>query len=132
MMPRLASCLAVVLGAVALTGMGCSGIGEGDRCNALRSSDECASGLVCSGYPVGLATDHPIDFCPNNYCCPANVTPSDSPYCQPGCNGGAASICATDDGGAAACAFATCVADAGDPSTCAKGEGETGDGAAKE
>jgi hypothetical protein len=38
-----------------------------------------------------------IEFCPENYCCPVdsngNLTTSTNPNCQPGCNGGAASIC---------------------------------------
>jgi hypothetical protein len=109
-----------------LTWTGCNGAGEGDRCNPLRSSDECGSGLFCSGSPLGLAAAHPIDFCPNNYCCPANVTPSDSANCQPGCNGGAADICAADAGDTAACAFASCVADASDPSTCVGADAATG------
>jgi hypothetical protein len=116
MLARLCGCLAPALGALAL-GMGCSKPSEGDRCNPLRSSDECGSGLVCSGFPLGLAAAHPIEFCPDNYCCPANVTPSNSPYCQPGCNGGAAAICAAE-GGASVCAFAACVANAADASTC--------------
>ena len=115
---RLAGCLAALVGGLALTWTGCSGVGEGDRCNPLSSSDECGGGLFCSGSPLGLAAAHPIDFCPDNYCCPANVTPSDSPNCQPGCNGGAADICAADAGDTAACAFASCAADASDPSAC--------------
>jgi hypothetical protein len=39
-----------------------------------------------------------LEFCPENYCCPVdgngNLTTSTNPYCQKGCNGGAASICA--------------------------------------
>lgn len=115
---RLVGCLAALVGGLTLTWTGCSGVGEGDRCNPLRTSDECGSGLFCSGSPLGLAAAHPIDFCPDNYCCPANVTASDSPNCQPGCNGGAADLCAADAGDTAACAFASCVADASDPSTC--------------
>jgi hypothetical protein len=117
MLPRVGACLAAIVGALIL-GAACNQAGEGDRCNPLRSSDECGSGLVCSGNPVGLSAAHPIAFCPENYCCPVNVTPSDNPYCQPGCNGGAASICAAEGADAAACAFASCAADAANPATC--------------
>jgi hypothetical protein len=131
MLPRLGLCLAALLGALAVAG-GCgiySQGAEGDRCNPLRSSDECNSGLHCSGYPIGISASYPITYCPENYCCPATVTASDNPYCQAGCNGGAAAICAADDGDAAACAFASCAANAADPSSCSLDAG-TGDDAA--
>jgi hypothetical protein len=107
MLPRLGLCVAVLLGALALVG-GCYSEGtEGDRCNPLRSSDECNSGLVCSGNPIGIAAANPIAFCPENYCCPPNGGASSNPNCQPGCNGGAAAICAAAPATAdAACAFA--------------------------
>jgi len=117
MLPRLGLYLAVFLGALALFG-GCYAEGqEGDRCNPLRSSDECASGLHCSGNPIGISASYPIAFCPENYCCPAMVGPNDSPNCQNGCNGGADAICTAgmDPG---ACAFATCTAEGGAPGDC--------------
>jgi len=107
MLPRLGLCLAVLLGGLALFG-GCYSEGnEGDRCNPLRSSDECGSGLVCSGNPIGIAAANPIEFCPENYCCPPNGAPSSNPNCQPGCNGGASAICSADPMNADACAFAS-------------------------
>jgi hypothetical protein len=122
MLPRLGLCLAVAL---ALFG-GCYAEGqEGDYCNPLRSSDECNSGLHCSGNPIGISASYPIAFCPENYCCPAVPGPSDSPNCQPGCNGGAAAICAADMN-AGACAFAACAADAAEPSTCPVESGDAG------
>jgi hypothetical protein len=95
MLPRVGACLAVFLCALAFAGTGCNQSAEGDRCNPLRTSDECGSGLVCSGNPIGIAAANPIAFCPENYCCPANGAASSNPNCQPGCNGGAAAICAT-------------------------------------
>jgi hypothetical protein len=120
MRPRLRFCLAVVLGALAVIG-GCdyNEGAEGDRCNPLLTSNECNSGLVCSGYPIGQSTAYPIAFCPENYCCPPDLSQSTNPYCQPGCNGGAASICSALDGGdSAVCDFASCAADAGDSTAC--------------
>src|SRR5580658_8495900 len=107
MLPRLGLGLVLLLGATGLFG-GCYSEGtEGDRCNPLRSSDECNSGLVCSGNPIGIAAANPIAFCPENYCCPPNGGASSNPNCQPGCNGGAAAICAAAPATAdAACAFA--------------------------
>jgi hypothetical protein len=58
---------------------------EGDRCNPLLSHDECNAGLTCQ---------QPTN-CPENYCCPASGT-SSNPYCQAGCAGGLASICAVE------------------------------------
>jgi hypothetical protein len=82
--------------ALALAGLGCNEGAEGDRCNPDLSHDECNSGLVCT--PA-------TDLCPENYCCPADGK-SDNPYCQPGCNGGAAAICIADPMSDAACKFA--------------------------
>jgi hypothetical protein len=120
MVPRLGLCLAVLVEALAVAG-GCgiySEGAEGDRCDPLRSSDECNSGLHCSGNPIGISASYPIAFCPENYCCPAAVTASDNAYCQPGCNGGAAAICVADPTNAAACEFSSCAADAAEPSSC--------------
>jgi hypothetical protein len=110
MLPR--ACLLVgLLSAVAyFAGAGCIGgfsndnLSEGDRCNPLDSHNECAGGLICTGQ--GPAPT--IPFCAENYCCPVdsngNITSTNS-NCQPGCNGGAAAICAaTKD--PATCQFA--------------------------
>jgi|SRR5580704_8332824 hypothetical protein len=132
MLPRLGLCLAVLLGALAVAG-GCgiySEGAEGDRCDPLRSSDECNSGLHCSGNPIGISASYPIAFCPENYCCPTTVTASDNAYCQPGCNGGAAAICTADPTNAAACAFSSCAADAADPENCPLDGGASEDSAA--
>lgn len=86
---RIGSALAVLL-SVAWLAAGCNQGQEGDRCNPDLSHDECGSGLSCQ---------QPRD-CPENYCCPTSGTTS-NPYCQPGCNGGQASICAA--GGDADC-----------------------------
>lgn len=80
----------VVLVSAALLVTGCNQGAEGDRCNPDLSHDECNSGLRCT---------QPVN-CPENYCCPISGQ-SDDPYCQPGCNGGQASICAA--GGDADC-----------------------------
>jgi hypothetical protein len=82
---------------------GCDGGSEGDRCNPDLSHDECSSGLVCSQ----------PDFCPENYCCPTKG-PFSSPYCEPGCSGGAQSICNADPSNADACAYARPVIEAGE------------------
>ena len=96
---------------------------EGDRCNPYDSHNECKSGLACtvSAWQVAnqgtlsaqgntvlfLAAGAGVNgidggydvlaFCPENYCCPVDsngdLTPSSNPNCQPGCNGGASSIC---------------------------------------
>lgn len=79
--------VAAVLAAAAT---GCDTGNEGDRCNPDLSHDECGAGLSCQ---------QPKD-CPENYCCPTSGT-STNPYCQPGCAGGQASICAA--GGDADC-----------------------------
>jgi hypothetical protein len=66
---------------------------EGDRCNPLDSHNECASGLVCTGQGPSPA----VPYCPENYCCSVDSNGnlnSTNPNCQPGCNGGAAAICA--------------------------------------
>jgi hypothetical protein len=64
---------------------GCDVGNEGDRCNPSLSHDECDEGLKCTQPPN----------CPEFYCCP-NSGPSGNPFCQPGCAGGQASICASD------------------------------------
>jgi hypothetical protein len=99
-----------------------SNVSEGDRCDPYDSHNECSSGLQCtvSSWQVanqgmvaaqgntvlflapGAGTNtsgafNVLAFCPENYCCPVdssgNLTTSTNPNCQPGCNGGAASIC---------------------------------------
>jgi hypothetical protein len=111
----------LLIGLLFATTQGCIGgfneenISEGNRCNPLDSHDECASGLVCSGRGVAPA----VPYCPENYCCSVDSNGnlnSNNANCQPGCNGGAASICAaTKD--PSACAVAAGmpppVADAG-------------------
>jgi hypothetical protein len=87
---RLGWALAFAFGLFAVTGTGCNESQEGDRCNPDLSHDECNAGLSCQ---------QPVD-CPENYCCPTSGT-SSNPNCQPGCNGGQASICAA--GGDADC-----------------------------
>jgi hypothetical protein len=87
-------------------GFGNTNVSEGDRCNPLDSHNECASGLVCTGQ--ASLSSPAVPFCPENYCCSVdgngNIN-STNPNCQPGCAGGAASICKgnADPG---ACAFA--------------------------
>jgi len=88
---RIGWALALSIGLFAVTGTGCNQDQEGDRCNPDLSHDECNAGLSCQ---------QPVD-CPENYCCPVSGT-SSNPNCQPGCNGGQASICAA--GGDADCA----------------------------
>jgi hypothetical protein len=72
---------------------GCNQAREGDRCNPNNATgeDECGGGLMCQ-----IPTD-----CPEAYCCPPNGGKSSNAFCQPGCNGGQASIC--DAGGDANC-----------------------------
>jgi len=102
---------------------------EGERCNPYLSHSDCSSGLVCAGYPPSPPNElQPfvlIPFCPENYCCSVNsslVITSTNPNCQPGCNGGAAAICAADrdpgacilaDGGSLQMALAADYVDAG-------------------
>jgi len=108
MLSRACTLVGGLLAVLAIAGAGCgwteSNVSEGDRCNPLESHDSCASGLVCTGQ--GSAPSVP--FCPENYCCSVDSSGnlnSSNPNCQPGCSGGAASICAADkDPGA--CAFA--------------------------
>jgi hypothetical protein len=100
-----------------------SDVSEGNRCNPYDSHNECASGLACTvsawqvanqGMLANTGTLVPflapgagadtagnydvLEFCPENYCCPVDgngdLTTSGNPYCQPGCAGGAAAICA--------------------------------------
>ena len=130
MLSRIGVCLSVLLGTLLLSGPGCNEAGEGDRCNPLRTSDECGSGLVCSGNPLpnSISASHPIAFCPENYCCPADLSQSTNPNCQPGCNGGAAAICAADSTNTGACACADdgeCAADAATSSTSEGGSDES-------
>lgn len=61
---------------------GCTGPGQGERCNPLLFSDECSGGNSCQT-PTGCAVA---------YCCPPpdKVTASTSPNCR---------VCPTDDAG---------------------------------
>jgi hypothetical protein len=79
-------------------------LSEGDRCNPLDSHNECSSGMVCTGQ----GSSPTLPSCPENYCCSVDSNgniKSTNPNCQPGCNGGAASICAANMD-PAACALA--------------------------
>lgn len=88
---RIGIALVALAGVLALAGGGGCNVGnEGERCNPSLSHDECGSGLSCQ---------QPQD-CPENYCCPTSGT-SSNVFCQTGCNGGQASICAA--GGDADC-----------------------------
>jgi hypothetical protein len=110
------SLLGVVIG-LAIAGLGCNEGQEGDRCNPDLSHNECNSGLACTGASTDKASKAPYVFedpstwtpnapCPENYCCPISGG-SSNPYCQPGCNGGAAAICAADpEDGSVACKLA--------------------------
>ena len=83
--------LVTIAGALAIVGAaGCNVGTEGERCDPSLSHNACNAGLSCQ---------QPAN-CPENYCCPTSG-PSSSPYCQAGCNGGQASICAS--GGDADC-----------------------------
>jgi hypothetical protein len=83
--------------ATALVTPACDVGKEGERCNPLLTNDECGSGLSCQ---------EPTD-CPESYCCPTMGT-STNPYCQHGCAGGLAAICA-----ASPAASPDCPTDAG-------------------
>jgi hypothetical protein len=115
---------ALASGVLVLGAGACNEGAQGDRCNPLRSSNECNGGLVCAGNPIGQSAAYPIPLCPENYCCPVNVdgnvdfAHATSPYCEPGCNGGAAAICAADPADAETCDIASCLVDASDPMTC--------------
>jgi uncharacterized membrane protein len=89
---RLGALAALVALGLLLAANGCLEGAQGDRCNPDLAAGEsdCAAGLTCQ---------QPVD-CPESYCCPT-TGPSTSPYCQPGCAGGQASIC--DAGGDADC-----------------------------
>jgi hypothetical protein len=90
---RAGSLALLVAGALILAPNGCLQGREGDRCNPdlAMGENECGDGLSCQQPPD----------CPESYCCPL-TGPSTSPFCQPGCAGGQASIC--DAGGDADCA----------------------------
>jgi hypothetical protein len=77
-----------LIASAALAVAGCDQGGEGDRCNPNLSHDECGGGLSCQ---------QPAE-CPEFYCCPTNGT-SSNPFCQTGCAGGMAAICAVSDAG---------------------------------
>jgi hypothetical protein len=117
----------VALG-LALAGLGCNEGQEGDYCNPDLSHDECNSGLACTAASQLPATLGPMAYgtsleggapwspnapCAENYCCPTSGA-SSNPVCQPGCQGGAASICADDPDATYACEFAEAI-EAGEP-----------------
>jgi hypothetical protein len=118
MLPR-ACVLGVLWTVLSLGGAGCEGgffnvnLSEGERCNPLDSHNECSNGLVCTGQ----GSSPSVPFCPENYCCSVdgngNIN-SSNPNCQPGCNGGAAAMCAANkDPGACALANGTAPPEAG-------------------
>lgn len=90
---RAGALFVIVASALVAAVNGCNQGAEGDRCNP----DLAAGESDCNG---GLTCKIPVD-CPESYCCPTEG-PSASPFCQPGCAGGQASIC--DAGGDADCA----------------------------
>jgi hypothetical protein len=137
--------LVVLVSAFGPTIAGCIGgwfedsIPEGDRCNPYDSHNECASGLACtvSSWQVsnagkvapsgnlipalGSGAGPVLMYCAENYCCSVdsmgNIN-SSNPNCQPGCNGGAATMCtATSD--PATCACAAVLDDGGSPTSAA-------------
>ena len=86
-----AKCLSGLAASLVLAALACNQGSEGDRCNPISAAnghDECGSGLTCH---------NDIPNCPEAYCCPSDLSKSSSPFCQPGCNGGAASACAAGD-----------------------------------
>jgi len=110
---RIGALVTVGLVALAVAAAGCTGgwdysnVSEGNRCNPYDSHNECGSGLACTvsawqlanqSGTLGSGAGPMLEFCPENYCCPVdgngNLTTSSNSNCQPGCNGGAASICA--------------------------------------
>jgi hypothetical protein len=86
---------------------GCDTGNEGDRCNPDLSHNECNSGLVCT---------QPTD-CPENYCCPTDVTSSSNSYCQPGCAGGAFSIAVAEFSGTCSTSTPSPLCDCFEPGT---------------
>jgi hypothetical protein len=76
---------AFFVGLLLLGSAACNQGAEGDRCNPDLSHDECNAGLSCQ---------QPKN-CPENYCCPIEGE-STSAFCQPGCAGGLAAICAAE------------------------------------
>ena len=57
---------------LALTGLGCDGGREGDRCNPLLSHSDCNDGLSCQQPAT----------CAESYCCPASSSSSSNPFCN--------------------------------------------------
>jgi hypothetical protein len=112
-----AALLALGAGLV-VAGSGCNvSLNEGDRCNAALSHNECSDGLSCT-QPA---------YCPETYCCPVNGT-SSNPFCQAGCNGGAAAICTADMTQVDACVLAGMGPEAGGDDS-GGSDGSGGDGA---
>jgi len=100
-----AKCLSGLAASLVLAALACNQGSEGDRCNPISAAnghDECGSGLVCH---------NDIPGCPEAYCCPSDLSKSSNAFCQPGCNGGAASACTAGD--VDACAISMPPAEAG-------------------
>ena len=123
MSPRACLLVGLLFTGLSLAGAGCVGgfntenLAEGERCNPLDIHNECGSGLVCTGQ--GSAPS--IPSCPENYCCSVDTNGninSTNPSCQPGCSGGAASICAANMD-PAACLLANGPSEAGAPADAA-------------
>jgi hypothetical protein len=82
--PRFARLLILATATLSLAATGCQQGGLGDRCNPdlVAGESECGSGLVC----------YQPQYCPENYCCPADGI-SSNPFCQTGCSGGQQAEC---------------------------------------
>jgi hypothetical protein len=101
MKARILPIVTILLASFAAVLTGCDQGAEGDRCNPdLVDSNECNGNLVCT-QPAS---------CPENYCCPPDGGASSNPNCQPGCNGGALSICEAKPDALLACIQADAVA----------------------
>jgi hypothetical protein len=106
----LAKCLSGLAASLVLAALACNQGSEGDRCNPITAAnghDECAGG--------GLTCRNDIPGCPEAYCCPSDLSKSSSPFCKPGCNGGAASACNGGDVDACAQACSTNPGDLSNP-----------------
>jgi hypothetical protein len=72
--------VALVLSAIGVAAVGCSGQGEGERCDhraANGGDDDCQSGLTCQNPPGGIVTY------PNGVCCPPDPAQATTAACSP-------------------------------------------------